>query len=105
MPAKMNRRDMLRLFTSGVVGAMVLDPEKLLWVPGEKTIFLPAATATAYTLPESALALWTLAVRVIEHPMGAQYGYGYATEWIEIDRTEKTILYAERRRGGDETES
>ena len=36
----MNRRAFLALFTAGAAG-MALDPERLLWVPGAKTIFLP----------------------------------------------------------------
>ena len=37
----MNRRNFLQLIASGSVGAMTLDVEKLLWVPGAKTFFLP----------------------------------------------------------------
>lgn len=37
----LNRRAFLQLFSAGVA-ALTLDPERLLWVPGEKTIFLPA---------------------------------------------------------------
>ncbi len=40
----LNRRSFLRLFGAGAA-AMVLDPELLLWKPGEKTIFLPAVQA------------------------------------------------------------
>jgi hypothetical protein len=36
----LTRRDFLRLIALGVV-AQELDIERLLWVPGEKTIFLP----------------------------------------------------------------
>lgn len=36
----MNRRDFLNLM-AGVTATAVLDPEKLLWVPGEKKIFIP----------------------------------------------------------------
>lgn len=39
----MNRRRFLSLLTAGAAG-MVLDPERALWVPGAKTIFLPSAT-------------------------------------------------------------
>lgn len=38
----MNRRSFLQLFGAAAAGA-VLDPEMLLWRPGAKTIFLPAA--------------------------------------------------------------
>lgn len=36
----MDRRSLLRLIASGLVGT-TLDVDKLLWVPGQKTIFLP----------------------------------------------------------------
>jgi hypothetical protein len=36
----MNRRDFLKLLLSAPI-AYELDIDKLLWVPGEKTIFLP----------------------------------------------------------------
>lgn len=38
----MNRRRFLSLFGAAAAGA-VLDPERLLWVPGAKTIVLPPA--------------------------------------------------------------
>jgi hypothetical protein len=36
----MNRRQLLKLLSMGVL-SHALDVDKLLWVPGEKTIFLP----------------------------------------------------------------
>jgi hypothetical protein len=36
----LNRRNLLKLLSLGVVGH-TLDIDKLLWVPGQKTIFLP----------------------------------------------------------------
>jgi hypothetical protein len=36
-----SRRGFLGVFGAAAVGA-VLDPERLLWVPGQKTIFLPS---------------------------------------------------------------
>lgn len=36
----MNRRELLKLLGMGVIGYS-LDIDKLLWVPGQKTIFLP----------------------------------------------------------------
>lgn len=35
----MNRRDFLRRLVTGAAGAMVLDPEQLLWVPNRRTYF------------------------------------------------------------------
>ncbi len=46
----MNRRG----FLGGLIGAasaMVLDPEKLLWVPGTKTIFIPKAIVAPPRIP------------------------------------------------------
>lgn len=37
----MDRRSFLRLLGMGAIGAATLDVERLLWVPGAKTIFLP----------------------------------------------------------------
>ena len=37
----MNRRAFLSMVAAGMAGS-VLDPERLLWVPGKKTIFLPS---------------------------------------------------------------
>lgn len=36
----MERRHFLRSITAGLAAA-ALDPEKLLWIPGQKTIFIP----------------------------------------------------------------
>lgn len=36
----MNRRGFIQTLL-GTASAIALDPEKLLWVPGEKTIFIP----------------------------------------------------------------
>lgn len=36
----MNRRSFLAGL-AGLIGTATLDPEKLLWIPGQKTIFLP----------------------------------------------------------------
>lgn len=41
-----NRRAFLGLLASAAAGA-VLDPERLLWVPGRKTIFIPSARQVA----------------------------------------------------------
>jgi len=37
----MNRRTLLRLLAMGVIGH-TLDVDKLLWIPGQKKIFLPS---------------------------------------------------------------
>lgn len=37
-----------RGFIGALLGAAVLDPERLLWVPGKKMISIPAPTSTIY---------------------------------------------------------
>ena len=53
----MDRRTFLRRVTTGaaaVVAGTVLDPERLLWVPGAKTIFLPnPKIVTAQTIEQA----------------------------------------------------
>jgi len=44
----MTRRSLLRLLAMGVVG-MELDVDRLLWVPGAKTFFLPPARPHTFT--------------------------------------------------------
>ena len=41
----MRRRDFLQILL-GSAAASYIDYEKLLWIPGEKTIFIPAAQPT-----------------------------------------------------------
>ncbi|MCR4375869.1 MAG: twin-arginine translocation signal domain-containing protein [Acidobacteria bacterium] len=43
MSLDLSRRGFLRLFGAAAVG-MALDPDLALWVPGQKTIFLPSET-------------------------------------------------------------
>lgn len=42
----MNRRGFLSLLGLGAAG-LAIDPERLLWVPGQKTIFLPSVARFA----------------------------------------------------------
>lgn len=42
----LSRRGFLQLISTGTIGAATLDLDRLLWVPGRKTIFLPPATVT-----------------------------------------------------------
>ncbi len=44
----MNRRQFLRILATGVAG-LELDIDRLLWVPGAKTIFLPNEFHTGLT--------------------------------------------------------
>ncbi len=48
----MNRRTFLRILATGVAG-LELDVDRLLWVPGAKTIFLP--TEHHYSLDYSSI--------------------------------------------------
>lgn len=61
----MHRRQFIKLITSSALAAYALDPEKLLWVPGEKKIFIPPARKLIYAseLLESELAHFGIAVR------------------------------------------
>ena len=38
---KLNRRQFIQAISAGTAAALVFDPEKLLWVPGAKKIFIP----------------------------------------------------------------
>jgi hypothetical protein len=40
-----SRRDFLKLLASGVI-AQELDLDRLLWMPGKKTIFIPSGSST-----------------------------------------------------------
>ena len=44
----MNRRSFIRLIASGLA-ASTLDVDKLLWIPGQKTIFLPSIHRLTYS--------------------------------------------------------
>lgn len=45
----MNRRNFIKLISGGAAAAFVLDPEQLLWVPGQKTIFIPPERRLIYS--------------------------------------------------------
>lgn len=45
----MNRRDFIKLLSAGVVG-YEMDVDKLLWIPGQKTIFIPKPTVIPLTI-------------------------------------------------------
>jgi hypothetical protein len=47
----MNRRNFLTALGLGTAG-LLLDPERLLWVPGQKTIFLPPVERFSIVTPE-----------------------------------------------------
>jgi hypothetical protein len=43
----MNRRQLLKLLVSGVVGSTI-DVDRLLWTPGTRTIFIPSPKQVVY---------------------------------------------------------
>jgi len=51
----MDRRKFIQLLTTSAVGLYALDPDKLLWVPGEKTIFVPPLKQLIFASEISAL--------------------------------------------------
>lgn len=53
----MNRRDFIRgILAAGVVA--VADPEKLLWVPGEKVYFIPSPKLVSLDIETVPFTLW-----------------------------------------------
>jgi len=48
----MNRRRFLQMLSAGACGAMTLDVDKLLWVPGARTFFLPSVVPTHWVMSE-----------------------------------------------------
>jgi len=53
----MHRRDFLRFLLTAPIAAQ-LDVEKLLWVPGEKTIFIPEPQITVAGINRATFKLW-----------------------------------------------
>ena len=53
----MNRRTLLRSLALGAAG-LVLDPERLLWVPGQKTSFVPTGSGTITGINRSTFTFW-----------------------------------------------
>lgn len=66
----MNRRHFLNLAALGTAG-MVLDPERLLWVPGQRTFFLPPAEGWAQT-------------RLLFHPLAFSMLFEGRSEWVRV---------------------
>ena len=48
---ELSRRGFLTALSAAMAGS-VLDPERLLWVPGRKTIFLPPAAGNTFVTAE-----------------------------------------------------
>ena len=54
----MRRRDFLHVLSAALAGA-VLDPERLLWVPGQKTFFLPSQMSSELGVALRFIQGWT----------------------------------------------
>lgn len=66
----MNRRGFLTTLAAALTGA-VLDPERLLWVPGQKTIFIPSIEQTnTWLTPEATFSDGQLIASVWEEIVG-----------------------------------
>lgn len=59
--ADFTRRQFLQRAGAAIAAGMVLDPERLLWVPGAKTYFLPDTTIVEAATMEDALRAGLLA--------------------------------------------
>jgi len=53
LQAGMNRRE----FIASLAAAFALDPERLLWIPGAKKIFIPSAEIKVFSVEE--METWT----------------------------------------------
>jgi hypothetical protein len=63
---------------------MALDPERLLWVPGQRTIFLPAPTRHRYLLSPDWLTFEALRVLENNHDMFAALDREYDAQFSTI---------------------
>lgn len=45
-----NRRQLLDIMVAATLGSFVPDPERLLWIPGIKTIFIPPPPICEFTI-------------------------------------------------------
>ena len=100
----MNRRQFVKLIASSAMAAYALDPERLLWIPGEKKIFIPPERKLIYAaeIAESELNSFGVAVadlsefhkfmyEVIEGPLYRHRGISYKN--IQIFETIKGLHY------------
>src|SRR5262245_25500931 len=101
----MNRRDFLKILSASSA-ALVLDPEKLLWVPGEKKIFLPPdeVLMTHTTILEGALGLYHDIVKEVfrQDPLFFKAVHKGRTQ---INHSQAIHLYQLVKRGGWHYES
>lgn len=95
----MNRRSFLGL-GAAATAVMVLDPERLLWVPGAKTFFLPSQDLVQATTLEDALRIGLIARVPNGHGGWADLNVVLAGEGRTL--TERVVREADaiRRMGG-----
>ena len=87
----MTRRDLFRLLTSAAataVASAAIDPERLLWVPGKKTISIPPPTSLSGIWEAVDLARGEVRISLFEQLPNeemceANYD-GYARQWVPI---------------------
>lgn len=73
----MKRRDFLKYLLS-TPAATIIDYEKLLWVPGEKKIFLPSLDTSEWNKINNLISLYGIPYHMCT---------GYTGEWLGISRT------------------
>ena len=84
----MTRRSFLGR-AAAMTAAMTLDPERLLWVPGQKTFFLPSQAIVTATSMAEALELGFIAVIPNGHG-------GWARMEIRVDGANDGLTHVER---------
>jgi hypothetical protein len=100
-----NRRQFIKLISSSALAAYALDPERLLWIPGEKKIFIPPERKLIYAaeIAENELHSFGVAVsdlselhkfmyEVIEGQLYKHMGVNYKN--VQIFETIKGLHYA-----------
>ncbi len=90
----MNRRHFLNLLGMGAAG-LVLDPERLLWVPGARKIFIPPVLAVAGSSEVVGHQIWGSAgegmpYRLLASKVGPFFGFD--TSWLEDHFTDSNPL-------------
>lgn len=77
----LNRRDFLRALLSSTVVAATVDVEKLLWIPGEKKIFIPSERQIKFLYS-------------VDWGFGTPYhAYWSKGTWLGISREGQTPIY------------
>lgn len=82
----MNRRNFIHMLSAGAFGAMTLDVDKLLWVPGKKTIFLPPVKPVLSLPGLSVGDIFTIDGVFVQHPVTGQT-LRYLQDFVVTDMT------------------